>query len=113
MRWTDTGVAVRRGDLRALPDPRSGNQRAVAGLDDPRGPDGAGGHAPAFRYCYGCRRIGWTRRQQHAHRVERRRYHDADGRLMLGVNDDNLNDNSGAFFVGIDQHRGRRGDKRE
>ena len=32
----------------------------------------------------------------------------ADGRLMLGVNDDNLNDNSGAFFVRINHTTTRR-----
>ena len=81
MRWTDTGVAVRRGDVVRFTDPRSDQvrRRRLADL----GPDGAGGKSPSFPVpAMGVGGLVATRRQQRAlpHRVEQQRHHDAGRR---------------------------------
>lgn len=110
MRWTDTGVAVRRGDVVRFQT--RGQIKFGDGGSMTSGPDGAGGNNQAFPvpamgvgglvgrvgnsapFPIGSNSSGITM--------------PADGRLMLGVNDDNLNDNSGAFFVRINHTTTRR-----
>jgi hypothetical protein len=102
--WTDTGIDVRAGDL--LDIDASGMIRFSPGAFDTAGPNGAGhlatARAPLPRLAIGALigrvgnsapfLVGENRAGLRA---------PATGRLQLGINDDNLSDNSGQFIVTV------------
>lgn len=108
-RWTDTGMTVNRGDIVRF---TTRGQIRVAQGSQTTGPDGSGGANPSFPvpgmgvgglvarvansapFPIGSNTNGITM--------------PADGRLMLGVNDDILTDNSGAFYVQINRNNRNR-----
>jgi len=104
--WTDTGLDVQAGD--ELTIDAKGKIQFASGKADTAGPNGAPGKrratasAPMPRLAIGAliARVGRSDPFDATAKGKRIREQDS-GRLYLGINDDNLSDNSGEFRVTV------------